>query len=158
MRQLLLVAVTGCTSPVVTTPAELRVTRPDVTESTRQISAFAESLSPLRIAFTASPAGTDCHAARPVVGRLTVLISDLPPLVEGPGPSPISIDRAVRGRWGPRSAARLDPVPEPREPIGTLYPGDDAALSGTLEADASTLDASTQLHITASYAIDEPCE
>src|SRR5215470_6502059 len=126
MRQLLLLAV-GCTSPVVTTPAELRVTRPDVTESARQISAFAESRSPLRIAFTTSPAGTDCHAAFPVVGRLTVLISDLPPLVEGPGPSPIAIDLAVIDPWWPRSAAQLDLVPETREPIGILYPGDDAA-------------------------------
>src|SRR5262245_58548670 len=108
MRQLLLLAVTGCTSPVVTTPAELRVTRPDVTESARPISAFAESLSPLRIAFTASPAGTDCHAALPVVARLTVLISDLPPLVDGPGPSPIAIDLAVIAPWWPRSAAQLD--------------------------------------------------
>src|SRR5262249_40629286 len=92
------------------------------------------------------------------IARLTVLISDLPPLVDGPHPSPIAIDLAVIAPWWPRSAAQLDLVPETREPIGTLYPGDDAALSGTLEANASTLDASTPLYITASSPIDTPRE
>jgi hypothetical protein len=159
MRHVALAVLTACTtSPVVTTPADLRVTRPDVAESADRVSAFAESLSPLRIAFTASPPHTECHAAGPVLARLTVLISDLPPLVDGPRPSTIAIDLAVIAPWWPRSAAQLDLVPQTREPVGTLYPADDEALSGRLDADALTLDASTPLHITASYAIDSACD
>ncbi len=173
MRIFLLVALAGCTDPVVTTPAQFQVTKipagPSFDVATgggnaMPMSAVAVSTDPVIVRFVALPPGTDCHSTGPEVAQLTVLLSSLPPLVEGPTPAEIAIDVAadVPGvdLWNDRSHAGLYLFQDPTSdlPMGTLIPSDDAALHGELNATATAADGTTKLRIWASYAIDQLCD